>query len=161
MPLLRNGTHLFLIEGREPVRDALLPLLRRLHAQPAVGADGCQRRTLGDAVAAGLGEDDVRGRGEARRLGQRGAPVAEAREQPLEACQAETIRDRQRRVQPRARGVRAGCEERGVRVLLLSLKAGGVGLNLTAATRVYLLDPWWNPAVEEQAIPNPHPHPNP
>ena len=49
-------------------------------------------------------------------------------------------------------------EERGVRVLLLSLKAGGVGLNLTAATRVYLLDPWWNPAVEEQAIPSPSPH---
>lgn len=39
-----------------------------------------------------------------------------------------------------------------VRVLLLSLRAGGVGLNLVAAQTVYLLDPWWNPAVEEQAI---------
>ena len=39
-----------------------------------------------------------------------------------------------------------------VRVFLLSLKAGGVGLNLTAATYVYLVDPWWNPAVEDQAI---------
>lgn len=38
------------------------------------------------------------------------------------------------------------------RVLLLSLRAGGVGLNLVAAQSVYLLDPWWNPAVEEQAI---------
>lgn len=37
-------------------------------------------------------------------------------------------------------------------VLLMSLKAGGVGLNLTAASIVYLMDPWWNPAVEEQAI---------
>ncbi|KAA8548778.1 hypothetical protein F0562_000462 [Nyssa sinensis] len=37
-------------------------------------------------------------------------------------------------------------------VLLMSLKAGGVGLNLTAASNVYLMDPWWNPAVEEQAI---------
>jgi len=39
----------------------------------------------------------------------------------------------------------------GPRVLLLSLKAGGVGLNLTAADHVYILDPWWNPAVEDQA----------
>jgi superfamily II DNA or RNA helicase len=37
-------------------------------------------------------------------------------------------------------------------VFLLSLKAGGVGLNLTAAEYVFLLDPWWNPAVEAQAI---------
>lgn len=40
----------------------------------------------------------------------------------------------------------------GVRVFLLSLKAGGTGLNLTAANYVYLVDPWWNPAVEAQAI---------
>ena len=39
-----------------------------------------------------------------------------------------------------------------VRVFLISLKAGGTGLNLTAADYVYLLDPWWNPAVENQAI---------
>ncbi|XP_057957622.1 DNA repair protein RAD5B isoform X2 [Malania oleifera] len=37
-------------------------------------------------------------------------------------------------------------------VLLMSLKAGGVGLNLTAASHVFIMDPWWNPAVEEQAI---------
>jgi SNF2 family DNA or RNA helicase len=37
-------------------------------------------------------------------------------------------------------------------VFLISLKAGGVGLNLTAAEYVFLLDPWWNPAVEAQAI---------
>ncbi|XP_015887954.4 DNA repair protein RAD5B [Ziziphus jujuba] len=37
-------------------------------------------------------------------------------------------------------------------VLLMSLKAGGVGLNLTAASNVFVMDPWWNPAVEEQAI---------
>ncbi|KAF7847928.1 hypothetical protein BT93_L2443 [Corymbia citriodora subsp. variegata] len=37
-------------------------------------------------------------------------------------------------------------------ILLMSLKAGGVGLNLTAASHVFLMDPWWNPAVEEQAI---------
>jgi SNF2 family DNA or RNA helicase len=38
------------------------------------------------------------------------------------------------------------------RVFLISLKAGGVGLNLTAADYVYIVDPWWNPAVENQAI---------
>ena len=41
-------------------------------------------------------------------------------------------------------------------VLLLSLKAGGVGLNLTAADTVILLDPWWNPAVEQQAADRAH-----
>ncbi len=39
-----------------------------------------------------------------------------------------------------------------LRVFLISLKAGGTGLNLTAADYVYILDPWWNPAVENQAI---------
>ena len=39
-----------------------------------------------------------------------------------------------------------------VRVFLISLKAGGTGLNLTRADYVYLVDPWWNPAVENQAI---------
>ena len=39
-----------------------------------------------------------------------------------------------------------------IRVFLISLKAGGTGLNLTAADLVYLVDPWWNPAVEQQAI---------
>lgn len=42
------------------------------------------------------------------------------------------------------------------RVFLISLKAGGVGLNLTAADYVYLIDPWWNPAVEQQAIDRTH-----
>jgi SNF2 family DNA or RNA helicase len=43
-----------------------------------------------------------------------------------------------------------------VRVFLMSLKAGGVGLNLTAADYVYIVDPWWNPAVEAQAIDRTH-----
>ena len=41
-------------------------------------------------------------------------------------------------------------------LFLISLKAGGLGLNLTAAGYVYLLDPWWNPAVEAQAIDRSH-----
>jgi SNF2 family DNA or RNA helicase len=44
----------------------------------------------------------------------------------------------------------------GCKVFLISLKAGGVGLNLTAAEYVFLLDPWWNPAVEMQAIDRAH-----
>jgi SNF2 family DNA or RNA helicase len=42
------------------------------------------------------------------------------------------------------------------KVFLISLKAGGVGLNLTAANYVYLIDPWWNPAAEQQAIDRTH-----
>lgn len=42
------------------------------------------------------------------------------------------------------------------KAFLISLKAGGVGLNLTAADYVYLIDPWWNPAVEQQAIDRTH-----
>jgi SNF2 family DNA or RNA helicase len=41
-------------------------------------------------------------------------------------------------------------------VFLLSIKAGGVGINLTAAEYVFLLDPWWNPATEAQAIDRAH-----
>lgn len=41
-------------------------------------------------------------------------------------------------------------------LFLISLKAGGVGLNLTAADYVFILDPWWNPAVEAQAIDRTH-----
>ena len=44
----------------------------------------------------------------------------------------------------------------GKRVFLVSLKAGGTGLNLTAADYVILVDPWWNPAVENQAIDRTH-----
>src|SRR5205807_9101825 len=46
--------------------------------------------------------------------------------------------------------------EDGPPVMLLSLKAGGTGLNLTAADHVFLIDPWWNPAVENQAADRAH-----
>src|SRR5512132_2055601 len=42
------------------------------------------------------------------------------------------------------------------RLFLISLKAGGLGLNLTEAEYIFLLDPWWNPAVEAQAIDRAH-----
>jgi SNF2 family DNA or RNA helicase len=48
--------------------------------------------------------------------------------------------------------VRNFQENESIRVFLISLKAGGVGLNLTEADYVYIIDPWWNPAVENQAI---------
>ena len=44
----------------------------------------------------------------------------------------------------------------GPPIFLLSLKAGGTGLNLTAADHVFLIDPWWNPAVEDQAADRAH-----
>src|SRR5262249_452886 len=46
--------------------------------------------------------------------------------------------------------------EGGPEVLLIPLKAGGTGLNLTAADHVFLMDPWWNPAVEDQAADRAH-----
>ena len=46
--------------------------------------------------------------------------------------------------------------EDGPPVMLVSLKAGGTGLNLTAADHVFLVDPWWNPAVEDQAADRAH-----
>ncbi|PXX41675.1 DEAD/DEAH box helicase [Undibacterium pigrum] len=45
----------------------------------------------------------------------------------------------------------ASFQDRQVPIMLISLKAGGVGLNLTAADTIIHMDPWWNPAVEEQA----------
>ncbi|KAJ1660888.1 DNA helicase rad5 [Dispira simplex] len=47
-------------------------------------------------------------------------------------------------------------QDPGYRVILLSLRAGGTGLNLTCASRVFLMDPWWNTAIENQAIDRVH-----
>jgi len=58
-------------------------------------------------------------------------------------------RDRQQRVE-------RFQTDPAIRLFLISLKAGGLGLNLTAAEYVFLLDPWWNPAVEMQAIDRTH-----
>ena len=56
----------------------------------------------------------------------------------------------------RAEVVREFKENEGIKVFLISIKAGGVGLNLTEADYVFILDPWWNPAVEQQAIDRTH-----
>ncbi|HSG39740.1 MAG TPA: DEAD/DEAH box helicase, partial [Thermoanaerobaculia bacterium] len=60
------------------------------------------------------------------------------------------------RTRDRREKVEAFQSDSGCRLFLISLKAGGLGLNLTAADYVYLLDPWWNPAVEAQAIDRAH-----
>jgi hypothetical protein len=52
--------------------------------------------------------------------------------------------------------VEAFQNDKDCTVFLISLKAGGLGLNLTAAEYVFLLDPWWNPAVEAQAVDRAH-----
>jgi SNF2 family DNA or RNA helicase len=60
------------------------------------------------------------------------------------------------RTRDRAERVERFQTDPGCPVFLISLKAGGVGLNLTAADYVFLLDPWWNPAAEAQAIDRAH-----
>ncbi|EIE77372.1 hypothetical protein RO3G_02076 [Rhizopus delemar RA 99-880] len=50
----------------------------------------------------------------------------------------------------------AKMDQNGANVLLISLRAGGVGLNLTCASRVVMMDPWWNFAIESQAIDRVH-----
>jgi superfamily II DNA or RNA helicase len=52
--------------------------------------------------------------------------------------------------------VEAFQDDKGPKVMLVSLKAGGTGLNLTAADHVFMVDPWWNPAVEDQAADRAH-----
>ncbi len=56
----------------------------------------------------------------------------------------------------RAKAVERFQNDPGCPLFLISLKAGGLGLNLTAAGYVFILDPWWNPAVEAQAIDRAH-----
>lgn len=56
----------------------------------------------------------------------------------------------------RERAIQKFQNDEDCRVFLISLKAGGIGLNLTAADYVYIVDPWWNPAVEQQAIDRTH-----
>jgi SNF2 family DNA or RNA helicase len=60
------------------------------------------------------------------------------------------------KVEDRAARVARFQEDPAQSLFLISLKAGGVGLNLTAADYVFILDPWWNPAVEAQAIDRAH-----
>jgi SNF2 family DNA or RNA helicase len=60
------------------------------------------------------------------------------------------------RTKKRAERVERFQQTKDCPVFLISLKAGGFGLNLTAASYVFVLDPWWNPAAEMQAIDRAH-----
>ena len=74
-------------------------------------------------------------------------------QRPLEAAELRFERLDGKLSQPaRASVLKRFAARDGPRILLLSLRAGGVGLNLVSAQTLYLLDPWWNPAVEEQAV---------
>ena len=75
-------------------------------------------------------------------------PVFKEREWPMFYLAGET--------ENRGDLVREFQAAEGSAVFLISLKAGGFGLNLTAASYVVLFDPWWNPAVENQAIDRTH-----
>lgn len=56
----------------------------------------------------------------------------------------------------RQKSIQSFQENPDIKIFLISLNAGGVGLNLTAANKVILMDPWWNPATEDQAIDRVH-----
>ncbi|MEM9931585.1 MAG: helicase-related protein, partial [Bacteroidota bacterium] len=56
----------------------------------------------------------------------------------------------------RATEVKRFQEDPTVQTFFISIKAGGTGLNLTAADYVFILDPWWNPTIEDQAIARAH-----
>lgn len=56
----------------------------------------------------------------------------------------------------RAQAVQTFKTDDAIKIFLISIKAGGVGLNLTEADYVFILDPWWNPAVEQQAVDRSH-----
>jgi Superfamily II DNA/RNA helicases, SNF2 family len=75
-------------------------------------------------------------------------PLLEARRWPMYYLAGET--------ENRGKLVERFQSAEGAAVFLISLKAGGFGLNLTAASYVVLFDPWWNPAVENQAIDRTH-----
>lgn len=59
-------------------------------------------------------------------------------------------------VNERERQIKRFNRDKSCRIFLVSLKAGGMGLNLTRANHVFLMDPWWNPFIEQQAIDRAH-----
>ncbi|KAL2895836.1 putative SWI/SNF-related matrix-associated actin-dependent regulator of chromatin subfamily A member 3-like 1 [Bienertia sinuspersici] len=80
-------------------------------------------------------------------------------EEPLKAAGFKTLRlDGTMSAKKRKQVIHdfGGCGDDSPTILLASLKASGTGINLTAASVVYLLEPWWNPATEEQAMDRVH-----
>ena len=64
--------------------------------------------------------------------------------------------DGQNNMNERTQSIQKFQNEEECKIFLISLKTGGLGINLTAADYVYIIDPWWNPAVEQQAIDRTH-----
>ncbi|MBK9960991.1 MAG: DEAD/DEAH box helicase [Saprospiraceae bacterium] len=60
------------------------------------------------------------------------------------------------KMEQREKNVKIFQEDESIKIFLISIKAGGTGLNLTAADYIFILDPWWNPFVEKQAIARSH-----
>lgn len=78
-------------------------------------------------------------------------------EEPLRQCRIRFVRLDGSMVQAhRVAAIRTFAQDPSVTVFLISMKAGGLGLNLVSASHVFLLDPWWNPATEQQAIDRVH-----
>uniref|UniRef100_A0A7N0TAB6 DNA/RNA helicase protein n=1 Tax=Kalanchoe fedtschenkoi TaxID=63787 RepID=A0A7N0TAB6_KALFE len=78
-------------------------------------------------------------------------------EEPLKQAGFSTLRlDGSMNGNKRAQVIKEFGKSDGPTILLASLKASGTGINLTAASTVYLLEPWWNPAVEKQAMDRVH-----
>eukprot|EP00898_Chlorokybus_atmophyticus_P001429 jgi/Chlat1/2287/Chrsp17S02793 len=70
----------------------------------------------------------------------------------LEKCGIKCVKlDGSMTMEARDKMINAFTHDPSVTIFLMSLKAGGVALNLTVASQVFLMDPWWNPAVEQQA----------
>jgi hypothetical protein len=127
-------------------------LLRPTAGEAPIGEEGCGR--LGQAAPA---DGDARG---ACRRGPAGAAVLPVH-QHAGADRGAAGGGEHRLRQDHRAGARPGRRRRTLQagevpLFLISLKAGGTGLNLTAADTVILYDPWWNPAVEAQAIDRSH-----
>ncbi len=145
-----------LAKSKMQVLEALLRL-RQAACHPGPGRRRPQRRAVGEvrrAAAAAAARSSTKG---TRRWCSRSSPrfLALLRGAAGRRSGSPTSTSTARRATGRSawRGSRPTAI---ARVFLISLKAGGVGLNLTAADYVFLLDPWWNPAVEAQAIDRAH-----
>eukprot|EP01089_Gocevia_fonbrunei_P004241 TRINITY_DN14260_c0_g1_i2.p1 TRINITY_DN14260_c0_g1~~TRINITY_DN14260_c0_g1_i2.p1 ORF type:complete len:152 (-),score=30.77 TRINITY_DN14260_c0_g1_i2:93-548(-) len=78
-------------------------------------------------------------------------------EKPLALCGLKFVRlDGSMSQAQREASIKSFRTDPEIKVFLVSMKAGGLGLNLTSASHVFLLDPWWNPATEDQAIDRVH-----
>jgi hypothetical protein len=130
-----------------------------LRSAPGQAAGGRSAGEKGPRPFGQAGHVDGNARGIARRRPQGAAVLAIHLDAGADRARARKTRHPLRqthRPDPRPRNAIADFQEGRVPLFLISLKAGGTGLNLTAADTVIHYDPWWNPAVEEQATARAH-----